>query len=152
MSGWRRRIRGEGGALGGLEVLPFGLLIFVVGTLLIVNAWAVVDAKLTAEAAAREAARAYVESIDAPTAEGAARRAADDATAGAGRDPERLLLDLSGSRLRRCAVVTAATTYEVPAITLPFVGGFGDGITVHGSHREVVDAFRSGLGPAHDCG
>ena len=60
----RRRCADERGAVGGIEVLPLGMLVLVVGTLLVVNAWAVVDAKLAASAAAREAARAYVEAGD----------------------------------------------------------------------------------------
>jgi hypothetical protein len=36
------RDRGDDrGQVGGIEVLPFGLLVFVVGTLLVANAWAV---------------------------------------------------------------------------------------------------------------
>jgi Mg2+/Co2+ transporter CorC len=47
------RISGsDEGVVGGLEALPFGLLIFVVGALLIANVWAVVDAKLAVSAAA----------------------------------------------------------------------------------------------------
>src|SRR4029079_720569 len=52
----------ERGVVGGIEVLPFGFLIFVVGSLVIANAWAVIDARMAADAAARQAARAYVES------------------------------------------------------------------------------------------
>ena len=148
----RARLADDDGAVGGLEVLPFGMLILVAGTLLVLNAWAVIDAKLAAEAAAREATRAYVEAPDASTAPLLARAAAADAVAGTGRDPDRLDLDLGRSRLVRCALVTAETTYEVPALTLPFVGGFGSGVTVHGSHHEVVDAFRGGLGEEQDCG
>ena len=59
-------IRDEAGQAGGLEGIAFGLLIFVLGTLLIANAWAVVDTKLAVTAAAREAARAFVEADDAP--------------------------------------------------------------------------------------
>ena len=43
----------------GMEVIPFGLLTFVVGALLVANAWAVIDAKMAVSAAAREATRAY---------------------------------------------------------------------------------------------
>lgn len=133
-------------------MLPFGLLIFVVGTLLIVNAWAVVDAKLAAEAAAREAARAYVEAPDAAAAPAAARQAGRDTIAASGRDPDRLALTDDRPRFVRCAVVTVRTRYSVPALTLPYVGGFGEGIVVHGEHREALDAFRAGVGPEHTCG
>lgn len=148
----RRRLSEEHGAVGGLEVLPFGLLVFVVGMLIVVNAWAVVDAKLAAEAAAREAGRAYVEAPDQVTARARARAAADEAIAGTGRDPARLGLTDDAPRFVRCAVVTVNTTYTVPALTLPFVGGFGDGIEVNGRHREVIDAFRGGLGEEQVCG
>ncbi|MCB0976699.1 MAG: hypothetical protein KDB02_04505 [Acidimicrobiales bacterium] len=149
---WRERVAEERGAIGGLEVLPFGLLIFVVGMLLVLNAWAVVDAKLTAEAAAREAGRAYAESASGPAAAEAARQAAAEAVSGAGRDPGRLRVSGESAAFVRCAVVTVRTSYEVPALTLPFIGGFGDGIDVHGEHRERIDAFRAGLGPEQNCG
>ena len=42
------RRRGERGQAGGMEVLPFGLLVFVAGTLLLVNIWGVVDTKFAA--------------------------------------------------------------------------------------------------------
>ena len=49
-------LRGDAGMVGGIEVLPFGVLIFVVGSLLVANAWAVVDTKFMVTSAAREAA------------------------------------------------------------------------------------------------
>lgn len=141
----------ERGVVGGIEVLPFGLLIFVGGALLIANAWAVVDAKLTVEASAREAGRAYAEAPDADTAARAADRAARDAVANAGRDPARLDLDRWG-QFERCQVVEHTVSYRVPALTIPFVGGFGQGTVVVGRHREVVDPFRAGLGGSDSCG
>jgi hypothetical protein len=48
--------------MAGIEALPFGFLVLVAGSLLLANAWAVVDAKFAASAAAREAVRVYVES------------------------------------------------------------------------------------------
>ena len=143
---------GERGVVGGVEVLPFGFLVFVVGTLLLVNAWAVVDAKLTVESAAREAGRAYVEAGDAGMAPAAARRSAREVVAGAGRDPDRLVLRDNHPAYVRCAVVTHEVTYRVPSLTLPFVGGFGRGFTVHGRHRDVIDPFASGLDGNGDCG
>jgi hypothetical protein len=143
---------GERGVVGGVEVLPFGFLVFVVGALLLVNAWAVVDAKLTVESAAREAGRAYVEAGNPDAAPAAARRSAREVVAGAGRDPDRLVLRNDRPAYVRCAVVTTEVAYRVPSLTLPFVGGFGRGITVHGHHRDVVDPFASGLDGAGDCG
>ncbi len=138
------RSRGERGVVGGIEALPFGLLIFVCGTLLLANVWAVVDAKLAVEDAARQAGRAYAES-GAESASGAADRAARQAMAGAGRDPSRLTISASRLPFRRCGIVEHQTSYQVAAIKLPFIGGFGRGFTVQGSHRDVIDPFRSGI-------
>lgn len=143
--------RSERGVIGGVEVLPFGVLIFVAGALLIANAWAVIDAKLTVESAAREAGRAYVEAPDRATAEQTAHRAAREAVAGVGRDPDRMHLRNNDPDFARCSVVEHEADYEVPALTLPFIGGFGHGITVTGRHREVIDPYRQGLGPEHRC-
>lgn len=146
-----RRGAGDAGVVGGIEVLPFGVLVFVAGSLLVANAWAVVDAKLAVTSAAREAVRAYVEAPDGPTAAAAADAAARTALAGHGRDPSRMDLSLDGG-FARCAPVVAVATYPVPAVALPFVGGVGPGFTVRAEHREVVDPFRSGIGGEADCG
>jgi hypothetical protein len=134
------RARDERGQAAGLEAVTFGLLLFVGGSLLVANAWGVVDAKLAASAAAREAARAYVEASAGP--EGAARRAAADAVAGQGRNPARLTLRTEGL-FARCARVTAEARYPVPVVVIPWVGSFGQGITVRARHSEVVDPYRS---------
>jgi hypothetical protein len=69
-----RRWSGDDGFAGGLEALVFGVLIFVIGTLLVVNAWAVVDAKFATSSAAREAVRAAVETPRAATSVAAPTR------------------------------------------------------------------------------
>jgi hypothetical protein len=142
------RWRSEAGFVGGYEALPFGFLVFVAGTLLLVNAWAVVDGKLAASAAAREGARAFAESpgpLGAATE--AAEAAAEEALAGHGRDPERMVLDwASPPRFERCARVVVEVTYRVPTLTVPWIGAFGDGvIETSARHSEVVDPFRSGV-------
>ncbi len=142
----------ERGAVGGIEVLPFGLLVFVAGALLIANAWAVVDAKLAVESAAREAGRAYVEAGNADAADQAARGATRSAIEGTGRDPARLSLSNNGPPYVRCAVVEHEASYRVPALTIPILGGFGRGAEVRGRHREIIDPFAAGLGSAEACG
>lgn len=144
--------RGERGVIGGIEVLPFGFLILVVGTLLIANAWAVVDARMAVDAAAREAARAYVESRSGDEARRAARQAADDALRGQGRDPDRLRLRDNHPVFERCERVVEEASYRVPALTVPWVGGFGSGITVTGRHAEIIDPFADGLTGGDACG
>jgi hypothetical protein len=133
----------ERGAVGGLEAIPFGFLVFVVAVLLIANAWAVVDAKLAVTAAAREAARTWVEGDGSDTD---ARSAAADALLGHGRDPDRLTLDLAApTGFGRCAQVVVSASYTVPPLALPWIGGFGDGFEVSSRHAERVDPFRDGL-------
>ena len=133
---------------GGLEVLPFGFLVLVVGTLLVVNVWAVIDAKLAAESAAREAARAYVEAADEADALARGEAAAHEALAGHHRDHAervRVVAPAAGS-FQRCARIAWEVAYDVPTLTLPWIGGLGGGvITARATHAEVIDAHRSGL-------
>jgi hypothetical protein len=150
--------------VGGIEVLPFGLLVFVVGTLLIANAWAVVDAKLAVDAAAREAARHFVEA-DVPDArniadaEAAARRAGFEALAAHGREGARATVELTGlespdgqSGFTRCARATFTARYDVPVLRLPWIGGFGSGLDVTSRHTELIDPYRDGVpGSAEAC-
>ena len=51
----------ERGAMAGLEGLLFGVLILLGGLTLIVNAWSVVDSKMTLDSASREFVRAYTD-------------------------------------------------------------------------------------------
>lgn len=147
-----RRLDDDAGQVGGIEMLPFGLLVFIVGGLLVANAWAVVDAKHTTSAAAHAAARSAVEVDDPATADHAAHATARAAVAGLGRDPDRVTttVHLDGG-WRRCARLTVENRYTVPALTLPWVGGLGRGITVDSVHSELVDPYRSGLPGEAQC-
>lgn len=144
----RRRVRrfDDAGQVAGIEVLPFGFLIFVAGALLLANAWAVVDAKLAVTATAREAARAFVEAEDATAAQLAATRAARESVIGHGHDPDGLVLRIHTERdFVRCARIEAEAALAVSSINLPFIGGFGRTFDVRASHSEVVDPYRSGV-------
>jgi len=140
-------VRDEAGFVGGFEVLPFGLLVFVAGALLLTNGWAVVDGTLASSAAAREAARAYVEATSEGEAHEAAVAAARAVIEGHGRDPARMTIRWDpGPTFERCARNTVIVEYRVPTLTVPFVGAFGDGVvTTSGRHTEVVDPYRSEL-------
>lgn len=135
--------------MGGAEMIPFGLLVLCVGMLLVTNAWAVIDAHLVASSAAKEAVRTYVETgSDVTTAWTAASAAADDVIVQSGRDPQRFTLEpaaVQSGGLDRCTRVVIEATYRVPALTIPFVGGFAKGITVDVTASEVVDPYRNGL-------
>jgi hypothetical protein len=159
-----RRRGGDLGQVGGIEVLPFGLLVFVVGTLLVANAWAVVDAKLAVDAAAREAARHFVEA-DVPAADdfgdadAAARRAGYEALAAHGREAARSTVELAALEspdgqvgFARCARATFTARYDVPVLRLPWIGGFGSGLDVTSRHSELIDPYRDGVpGSAEAC-
>lgn len=151
-----RRWRGEDGLVGGAEALIFGVLIFLGGSITILNAWAVVDAKMAVTAAAREGARA---AVDAPVGAGDAEVLARvDATSRAAleaqsKDAGNLVgaPSVSGS-LTRCAPISVEVTYAVRGIRGPWLGTFGGAsIEVTGRHTEVVDPFRSGLPGEAGC-
>ncbi len=139
----------EAGQVGGIEVLPLALLVFVAGALLVTNAWAVVDAKMAASAAAREATRAYAEVPAGMDQEGAwarATMAAQDTLLAYEVPPERISLQpLAAPDPLRCARVVIEAGVAVPFITVPWLGGFGEGFVVRARHSELVDPFRSGL-------
>jgi len=137
--------RDEAGQVAGIEAIPFGFLVFVVAVLLVTNAWAVIDAKMTVASAAREATRAYVEAPAGGDPSALALDAAAEAVRGGGRDPARLALSAESGGFTRCQRVTFAASYPVPAITLPWIGGFGHGFTATARHSEIVDPLRSGV-------
>lgn len=122
------------------------------GLVLLSSAWGAVDAKATAAAAAREAARAYVEAADGDSGADAARAAAEDVARGYGRDPSRLGLVRSGEAFARCARITYQASYPLPVLRVPFLDSSVGGWTVSARHSEIVDPYRSGLPRAADCG
>lgn len=137
--------RDERGQLAGAEALPFGVLVFLVGVLLVANVWAVVDVKMAVSSAAREAVRAYVESPVGEDPLARADAAARAAIADMGRDPERLTLTPVEAAFSRCAEVRFEARYPVPFVTVPLVGRFGSGFTAVARHVEIVDPYRSGV-------
>jgi hypothetical protein len=146
--------RSDAGQFAGIEALPFGVLIFVIGSLLVTNAWAVIDAKLAVSSAAREGARTYVEAPpDVAVAEARATVAAQDALEGHGRDPDRADIGVANpaGSFTRCTRVTATVTYRLPAVTLPVIGGYGRGFSVTSHHSEIIDPWRDDL-PGDGCG
>lgn len=144
--------RDERGQVGGIEGVIFGVLVFVLGTLLVANAWGVIDAKLAASSAAREAARTYAEAGSGDDAWPAARAAARDAIEGHGRDWTRTSVDPpQGVRFERCERFSVEVRYDVPLVAIPLLGQHGTGIEVSARHSEVVDPYRSGLPGTAKC-
>lgn len=143
-------LRRDGGFAAGGEMLAFGALVFVVGTLLVMSAWQVVDTKYAVSAAAREATRAYVESDSASAARDRADGAARASLAAHGvAAPEAAQVAVAGS-FERCATVTSTVRYRVPPVALPWVGGIG-AVEVVGAHAELVDPLRSGVPGTAGC-
>jgi hypothetical protein len=146
-----KRPHDESGFAGGADGLVFGLLVFVVGTLLAGNAWAVVDTKFAADAAARQAVRTYVEAPNAAQAAIGAQQSADDALAGYGRSPSNASLSVNSAAFGRCQRVTIEVHYRAPLVELPFVGKIGLAESVTAQHSELVDPYRSGLPGTSTC-
>ncbi|HET7489153.1 MAG TPA: hypothetical protein VFJ85_14575 [Acidimicrobiales bacterium] len=143
---------GEEGQAGGIEGVVFGVLVFVLGTTLVINAWGVIDAKLATTSAAREAARTYVESTSADQGQADAEAAAREAIKAQGRDPNRGHYPAPKGAFARCSRITYKVTYDVPLIAVPVLGQTGHGITVSSEHSEVVDPYRAGLPGEAACG
>lgn len=147
------RCRGDAGQVGGIEVLPFGLLTFVSATLLFVNAWGVIDAKFAVTAAARESVRAFIEADTLAEATATATRRGTETLGAWGRDDERATVGSPaiGASFGRCVRVSITVSYEVPLIQVPFIGGFGSATPVESTHSALVDPFRSGLDGPSTC-
>lgn len=146
-----RRGRGEDGQVGGLEALVFGVLVFVLGTLVVANAWGVIDAKMAVTSAAQQAARAFVQAPSEQVANQEAQAAATQALVDAGRDPSRMSVVVIGT-LERCSRVVAVVRYRVPLAAVPLLGGLGSGFVASSQHSELVDPYRTGLPGQAQCG
>lgn len=149
----------QGGFVAGAESLLFGCLVFVVGTMLVINAWGVVDARMAADAVARQVARTLVEAdpgagLTLELATVANRVATDLGRPGPvvlGYADDTSDVTNPGTLLTRCREVTVTATLTSTTIELPFIGGWGSPWDVTGRHTEVVDPFRSGLPGEVDC-
>jgi hypothetical protein len=141
----KRGARGEDGFVAGAEALVFGVLIFVIGTLIVVNAWGVIDAKFATSAAAREATRAVVASAPGANLQAVAETAARATMEGYGRDTAGLVVrPVGATTLERCAEVGYVVETSVPAMAFMGTASAGS-FTVTGQHYELVDPYRSGL-------
>ena len=143
--------RSEAGFAGGFAGLLFGVLVFLLGTLVVAYGWAVVQTKSAVVDAARQAARTYVEAPDASDAYSSARAAAASSLAAKGRDPGRAALSVASGGFGRCQRVTITVSYPAPVLVLPLSGLLG-GRTVRAEHSELVDPYRSGLPGSSECG
>lgn len=140
-----RRHDDEGGQVGGVEAVVFGVLVLVLGTLGVATAWGVVDAKLATTSAAREAARTYVEGDGSAAGWDAADRRGREAFADAGHDPASLTIARPSAPFVRCSAVTVEASSPVELPRVPLLRPVARRIVVRASHTELVDPYRAGL-------
>lgn len=147
--------RDEAGFVAGAEALILGVLVFVFGTLAILNGWAVLDAKFATNAAAREAVRAVADadagtSVEALTARAVA--AAREAVDAHGYDGDVVEVEhLSPLPPGRCDPVRVRALIAVRSTIVPGVAGPAT-FEVGSEHEQVVGPFRSGFTGEADCG
>ena len=138
--------RDESGQAG-VETIPLGILVFVAMTLLVVNVWSVVDARMTVDSAARTTTcRAYTGATTPAVARSRGEAAASGAIEARHRSGDALVVEAPGEVFGPCRAATVTVTLEVPAIRLPFLGSLG---TTHVSttQRELVEPYGSAVGP-----
>lgn len=131
------------GFVAGAEILIFGVFAFVMGSLLVVNVWNVIDASLAVSAASREGVRTFQEGVPETAWEESRARVIEvlsdyDRTDRA-HSP---IIDADG--FERCGLVTVTTQYDVALIRLPLFGQFGTMTEVSSTHSGVIDGYRSG--------
>lgn len=135
-----RRSWDERGQAAGLETVPFGVLVFVGGVLIAVNAWAVVDHRAAVDAAASAYLRAYTA---APSPELARAAGADAARRSLGnRVAAAQELEVVAPRevFRPCRVATVVVRLRVPVARVPFMGDLGD-TTVEARAVDLVQPY-----------
>jgi hypothetical protein len=138
-------VSGQDGAVAGIEALAFGVLVFVLGTLLVANVWAAVDGRGAADGAARAAARAVVTAAPGTDLQAVATDAATAGLAAHGIDDGRPIEVRVAGELVRCGAVEVTVAHRVPLAVLPQLGAGRTAVTVRSTHAAVVDPFRGGL-------
>lgn len=146
---WRGQ---EGGFVAGAEALLLGVLVFVFGTLVLLNGWLAIDARFATSAAAREAVRAAVTADAGADLAGVATAAGSAVLVAHGIDPSRATIALVAGDQRRCAEVRAVVTVDVPLAVVPSLRGRTGTLPVSSTHGEVIDPYRSGLPAEVACG
>lgn len=144
MTALRERLLDERGFVAGADMLIFGVLAFVMGSLLVINVWNVIDASFAVSAAAREGARTFTEA-DPDTAWSESQSRMLEVMDEYGRGDRAVAPQLPAvGNYERCAVITVTAEYDVALVRLPIFGQFGTMTRVSASHSERIDAYRSG--------
>lgn len=134
--------RSERAAVAGLEGVMFAVLVLVTGTLVVTNAWSVLQSRRTLDGAAREYLRAYTQADGPGPAALAARSAMIDSLSGEGVPIGSVSFEgPDPTGFGPCASATVTLSRTVPALRLPFVGRISS-TRVSVTHTELVDAHR----------
>jgi hypothetical protein len=120
-------------------LLGFGLLVVSAVGVLSLPAW--FERTNMAHIAAREAARAVVVATDPSSGEDRGRELVAEIAANHGVDPATVSVAYSGDA-NPGGAVTAQVTVQLPALSIPFVGGVG-AKQWSTTHTELVDLYRS---------
>lgn len=134
-----RRRRPEAGQAAGAETIPFGVLVFVAGTLVVVNAWAVVDTRTALDTAARDYLRAYTSAPTSAEGRAAGRVAAVESLAARTSSASTRITD-PPEPFGPCRPATVRLEVEVPAMRVPFLGTLGTH-TVSTTQTELVQPY-----------
>ncbi len=141
--------------VAGLEGVMFGVLVLVVGTIVVVNAWGVLQTRRTLDGAAREYLRAYTEGDDpvdaAQKAQHSLTAVLDGEQRRGGRTPPVHVEGPDPARFGPCAEASVHLSTVVPAARIPFVGAFRS-TTVEVTQTDLVDPHREiDSGSAYDA-
>ena len=129
----------------GSEILFFAFVILLSMTLVVANAWAVIDAKFMVTVAAREGARSFVKAANADEGLAGALSSVDASIEReGGRLGRRIPTDVVG-QFGRCERVVVTVGYKIPSVQVPVLGYTFGTRKVSATHSEVVDPYRSGL-------
>ncbi|MCO5313095.1 MAG: hypothetical protein M9952_09220 [Microthrixaceae bacterium] len=131
----------ERGYAGGVETVPFGILVFVAGTMLMVNLWAVVDAHVTLDAAARDYLRAYTGAVDRDGALDAGTEALRRSIGERWTDIE---VSAPPEPFGPCRPATVRIEVTIDSVRLPFVGTIGSH-TISSTQSELVQPYRGAV-------
>jgi len=141
VASYRRRAgSSEAGQAAGLETIPFGIIVFVGGLLLMVNLWAVVDTRAALDSAARDYLRAYTSSADSATGRRRGTAAVEASMTGRNGTAGSVRITNPAAPFGPCRPATVVLRLEVPAFRAPFIGSIGNTV-VSTTQTELVQPF-----------
>ena len=128
--------------LGG-EALAFGTLVLLVGALVLVNVWSVIETRTAVDAAAREYLRTYTRAEDRAAALAAGERATRVTLFARGTPLRDLRISApTAEQFGPCGRAEVTLTATVPAARLPLLGELS-ATAVRVTHAELIGAHHA---------